>query len=515
MRSPPRPAGAAAAGSGRQAPPGGPLPLTALPRPCHGDTWETRVSRFLQQLLRHRAEATGIETDRAGWARLSDVLALRCLRDSGVTRDLVLAMAENRVPGCSLRLQVREFSGWDQVRAIQGHSMDHIAPEAVGTLVLPSETVARVLIHSGPWHSWQAGRYRRGLLPGTFSGLSRRPVVYLSPDPSRHADKLREGADLVAIQVCPEAMHRHGLRLFRTARGDIMTPDIVPASCFVAASHWEGGQSVQVWNAARDGPLRPWSPEAAVAPGQRPVRLAPAAGTAAPIGDLVTRCRQLPWNTGAERPGRSRSPPRGEARERTRSVRARSARPAQRRSASRPAHPPSPRSRGRSAEEGSYESSSPHSAPRRRSRSPAPPAPAPQSHAAQPPPRDAGRDDPAAPRRSAPVERDRSPGHPGRASLQAAEANRPEAIYVGGTRYERVPARGSPDRYRAPGAAPPAYHPAARDPSPARASQGPPPRGAARDRPRPSVAPHRRRVECTTRPGSRGRRSDGRHERYE
>ena len=343
MRSPPRQAGAAPrmrsppAGSGRQAAPGGPLPLTALPKPRRGDTWETRVSRFLQQLLRHQAEATGIETDRAGWARLSDVLALRCLQASGVNRDLVLAMAENRIQGCSLRLQVREFSGWDQVRAIQGHSMDHIAPEAVGTLVLPSETVARVLIHSGPWHIWRAGRYRRGLLPGIYSGLSRRPVVFLSPDPSRHADKMREGADLVAIQVCAEAMHRLGLRLFRTARGDIMTPDIVPTSCFAAALHWEGGHPVQVWNAARDGPLRPVSPEDAAAPGQRPVRLAPAADPAAPAGALVTRCRQLPWNTGAERPDRSRSPPRDEARERGRSDRTRSGGPAPRRSAARPA----------------------------------------------------------------------------------------------------------------------------------------------------------------------------------
>merc|ERR1712032_358082 len=106
-------------------------------------------------------------------------------------------------------------------------------------------------------------------------------------------------------------MHRLGLRLYRSARGDVMTPDVVPAICFAAAAHWEGGHPVEVWNGVRDGPL-PLPPPGDQGARQTPVRLAPAAGAVAPPGDMVARCQQLPWGPGADSAHRSRSPRREE-----------------------------------------------------------------------------------------------------------------------------------------------------------------------------------------------------------
>ena len=205
-------------------------------------------------LLRHRAAASGVYTDSGGWARLDEVLRLPLFRKAGVNRSHVDALGEDRSLGAARRFQFRQDAyGHTLVRAIQGHTLPHIAPDALGRPVGPADVPGGVLVHSAPRDAWLGGDLAVGLLPGTHTGRSQRDLVYLGTDGARMERKLENAPDRVLIRVSVSTMRALGLRFYLSARGDVLSSDPVPAACFESATGWVRGAIKVIWLPS-DGP---------------------------------------------------------------------------------------------------------------------------------------------------------------------------------------------------------------------------------------------------------------------
>ena len=229
-------------------------PMRHLPKGRPGETRLDRVSRGLQMLLRHRAAASGICTDAGGWAALDSVLALSPFRRAGVSRSEVLALADAPAQDARRRFQFRQDSrGRALVRAVQGHTMPHVVPEALGRPLGPSDFPGGALVHAAPRDAWFGGHLASGLQPGTHTGQSRRGLVYLSGDEPRMERKLRKSRDRILIRVSVATMRRLGLRLYLSGRGDVLSSDPIPVSCFQSVTGWERGAIQVLWVPA-DGP---------------------------------------------------------------------------------------------------------------------------------------------------------------------------------------------------------------------------------------------------------------------
>ena len=228
--------------------------MRRLPLGKRGDSFLERVSRGLQVILRHRAPAHGIHTDPGGWASLEALLALPVLRAAGVNRSHVDALGEDPALEAGRRFQFKQDPpGHTLIRAIQGHSMPHIDPQALGRPARLSDVPGELLVHMAPRDAWYAGHLADGLLPGIMTGRSQRGLVYLGTDVARKECKLKNSQDKILIRVSARDMRDRGLRFFLSARGDVLCSDPVPASCFESAMGWTRGAIKVLWIPS-DGP---------------------------------------------------------------------------------------------------------------------------------------------------------------------------------------------------------------------------------------------------------------------
>ena len=216
-------------------------PMRRLPQGKRSDCFLERVSRGLQIILRHRAPAHGIHTDTGGWASLDAVLDLPVLRAAGVRRLHVDALGEDPALGAGRRFQFKQEMGLIMIRAIQGHTLPHIDPHALGRQARFMDVPGEVLVHAAPRDAWFAGQLAEGLLPGTMTGRSQRSLVYLGMDVARAERKLKNAQDRILIRISAREMRSRRLRYFLSARGDILCSDPVPVSCFESAMGWSQG----------------------------------------------------------------------------------------------------------------------------------------------------------------------------------------------------------------------------------------------------------------------------------
>ena len=165
-------------------------------------------------MLRHRATASGLNTDHGGWASYKDILEILWVQAAGVDAVTLDDLAENRIGSPSLagRYEARHRGCESFFRASQGHTMPHISLEAVGTRVPPHQSSqAQVLYHSCTWDLWQSGLLEKGLVPGG-AGTSRHKVVFFSTDPEhwckrRRAHLANSVGGVVVIAVDPVRIH--------------------------------------------------------------------------------------------------------------------------------------------------------------------------------------------------------------------------------------------------------------------------------------------------------------------
>ena len=294
-------------------------PMDQMPPPLVGENPQHQLSRALQTLLRHRAEATGVQTSSGGWARYDDVLALPWVRGAGANPDILDSLVANRwsplAPG---QFQRAVINGHNCIRATRGHTMGHIRLEDVGERVLSTDPgQRRTLYHFVSLSSWQSGNHEKGLFP---PGPCHK-VVMLSPSPDLVGPGRRTYRNTVVIAVATAAIHRLNLPVYRTYEGDMMVGGPVPPLTWLWADHHApDGSRTRIWNGEAETEGVAGALDSPPPPGasQRAAGARRAAGRAASQSPDRTRSSGRPPPPPADEPGRrsrtaaraARTPPR-------------------------------------------------------------------------------------------------------------------------------------------------------------------------------------------------------------
>jgi putative RNA 2'-phosphotransferase len=175
---------------------------------------DTRVSKFLSLVLRHRPEEAGVTLDRGGWASVPDLL--RALERRGLRltpdelREIVRADDKQR------------FSlgpGGLSIRANQGHSVE----VELGYEPLQPPP----LLYHGTASRFLNSIREQGLSRG------RRHHVHLSERPETATEVGGRYGKPVVLRVASGEMHREGYVFFRSANGVWLTEHVpVPYIAF-------------------------------------------------------------------------------------------------------------------------------------------------------------------------------------------------------------------------------------------------------------------------------------------
>lgn len=173
----------------------------------------SRVSHKLSRLLRHRASASGLAMDAAGWASVDDVL-----RVVGFDRAaLEAAVRENNKSRYELR--------GGRIRACQGHSLEGMPV----TLDALEASWVEDLRAAPIWHGTHLDALASIAAQGLIAG--ERTHVHLAGETDSRVGK-RAGVD-VLLRVDPDRLRASGNRVFRSPNGVILTR-AVPPGCITA-----------------------------------------------------------------------------------------------------------------------------------------------------------------------------------------------------------------------------------------------------------------------------------------
>jgi len=171
---------------------------------------QTKNSRRISMVLRHRPESAGLTLDANGWVPVADLLSAL-----GLTRDELDVIVENNDK--SRFAIVRRDDGADWIRASQGHSK-----RVRVDLGLPASDPPEVLYHGTPTAN-VASILREGLRSRS------RHHVHLSRDiPTALVVGRRRSADVAVFEVDTAAMVTDG-HVFVVSDNGVWLTATVPA----------------------------------------------------------------------------------------------------------------------------------------------------------------------------------------------------------------------------------------------------------------------------------------------
>ena len=174
------------------------------------DKENTRISKFLSYVLRHRPDEIGIELDAQGWVTIDALLAAAVAHGNRITREQLDFVVENNN---KKRFAISDDGA--QIRASQGHSTD------VDLGYTPSMPPA-ILYHGTAARSISSIR-TEGLLKG------KRQHVHLSLDTATAIQVGSRHGRPVVVLIQAGEMSAAGHEFFLSANGVWLT-DRVPAA---------------------------------------------------------------------------------------------------------------------------------------------------------------------------------------------------------------------------------------------------------------------------------------------
>ena len=90
------------------------------------------ISKLMSQVLRHGAEERGIQVRPDGYILLSDLLAVKGMKNLGANINVVKHIVANND---KKRFELKEEGGVMLIRATQGHSMSTVKTEELLTKI--------------------------------------------------------------------------------------------------------------------------------------------------------------------------------------------------------------------------------------------------------------------------------------------------------------------------------------------------------------------------------------------
>jgi putative RNA 2'-phosphotransferase len=173
----------------------------------------TRISKFLSLVLRHKPAEIGITLDEAGWVEVDTLLSACQKHRFPITRpqlEMVVATSDKK------RFAFNEDG--TRIRANQGHSVE---VELGYAPAQPPE-----ILYHGTADRFLDSIRRQGLLKG------KRHHVHLSLTRETAAAVGTRHGRLVLLQVRSGDMHRAGIQFYKTPN-DVWLTDTVPAEYLV------------------------------------------------------------------------------------------------------------------------------------------------------------------------------------------------------------------------------------------------------------------------------------------
>lgn len=169
---------------------------------------DTRRSKLLSLVLRHRPELIGITLDEAGWTNVVDLLeALRRYGEPLSKQDL------ETIVSTSDKQRFAFDATWSRIRANQGHSL----PVDLG---LAAVEPPAILFH-GTARRFEKSIRRQGLLKG------KRHHVHLHANPEAASISGKRHGECVVLSIDAGAMRRDGFRFYVT-ENHVWLTELVP-----------------------------------------------------------------------------------------------------------------------------------------------------------------------------------------------------------------------------------------------------------------------------------------------
>ena len=171
---------------------------------------DTKISKFLSLILRHKPESIGLKLDASGWADIGELILKA--RKAGV--DLTPGKIASVVSISDKRRFILNNDG-SRIRANQGHSISI-------DLGLPEQEPPEFLFHGTAKHSLSSIK-QKGIVP------MNREFVHLSKDrETALAVGKRHGSPIVLV-VQTAKMHRDGFTFYLSENGVWLT-EYVPTT---------------------------------------------------------------------------------------------------------------------------------------------------------------------------------------------------------------------------------------------------------------------------------------------
>lgn len=167
---------------------------------------DTKTSKFLSLILRHKPEVIGITLDEHGWARVDEVIA-----GIAKTRPMSMEILEEIVATDSKRRYVFNEDK-TLIRANQGHSV-HVDVEL-------EEKVPPEVLYHGTGEKSVASSEAQGLLPMS------RLYVHLSTDVAMATKVGQRHGKPVVFRVDAQKMAKQGHRFYVSRNGVWLTKQV-------------------------------------------------------------------------------------------------------------------------------------------------------------------------------------------------------------------------------------------------------------------------------------------------
>ncbi len=175
------------------------------------DDRDTRVSRTLSHMLRHRPGQYGVELDAAGWVSVDAVLVALGTHDDRLAGLTVTDLQRMMAAAEKQRFEIRH----GRIRAVYGHSLK-------GRIAHEPATPPSILYHGTTWQALPSIR-QEGLRP------MRRQFVHLSPDTETAAIVARRRTDNPAIiEIDAGRAHADGTVFYATNDRVWLTAAVAP-----------------------------------------------------------------------------------------------------------------------------------------------------------------------------------------------------------------------------------------------------------------------------------------------
>ena len=169
---------------------------------------DTKTSKFLSLVLRHKPDAIGLNLDASGWADIADLIAKA--RQAGV---ILTPGKIAQIVATSAKRRFAISDDGSRIRANQGHSV----PVDLG---LPRIEPPEFLYHGTAQCSIAAIR-ANGILP------MKRTLVHLSQDRTTATEVGRRHGAPVVLKVHAGQMHRDGFT-FQLSENGVWLTEHVP-----------------------------------------------------------------------------------------------------------------------------------------------------------------------------------------------------------------------------------------------------------------------------------------------